>query len=714
MTVAATTRRAGPFAGNGVATSFPFAFKVFAASDVGVVLTASTGAATTLTLNSDYGVLLNPDQDANPGGTVTYPLFIGPPVLPTGSTLTMIGSLPANQTTDLTNSGRFLPQVIENVFDKLTILIQQLLEVSDRTLQAAVGTTVKLVFPAPSSGKFIRWRTDLTGLENADAGTDSMVLQGLLADAADVTHGGSLIGYRPNEVGAPIGRTLANKLRDILSVKDFGAIGNGVADDTAAIQACVNAAGNRTDGGVVIFPDGLYKISASITIAKNYVTLEGSSKDGSQVFHTAAFGPMFVFINGITVLDGVGIRNLRLIDNGALNNTGIAIQAENVSRFIATGLTIFGGSSGIVLKGAANVTLADIYMYMQNPAGPFLGRYGVRIMSSSLPGVPIPFGSNLQLINVHVYGGDNVAATYANLDACIEVESCDGLWLTGCYFGGAERADMWFTRINPAHTCGNIYIVNTMADICRGNGILINGSEIHQRIHFEGSVSCANTGGAGKDGVYIGGRVDQLVLKGTFEGWKGNGIHFGNTAGLICTNVVVTGCNVTGNAAFGIQLEANTGTQQVAIVGNNLAGNINGAVNDLSLPTSLITFGNNVAYNVPWRGFTPVVTPNGGAITVAATGRYRQIDSIVTVQIKFTVSADTGTGFLTVTLPNGAGTPGNPLDSFAMSASETTGNIACNVRAQSGSAVMVMTKYDGTYPSAVGKAFLITGSYQVP
>ncbi|RPI96599.1 MAG: hypothetical protein EHM39_10720, partial [Chloroflexi bacterium] len=42
------------------------------------------------------------------------------------------------------------------------------------------------------------------------------------------------------------------------SVREFGAVGDGIADDTAAIQAAVNA------GGVVYIPAGIYRISSSI------------------------------------------------------------------------------------------------------------------------------------------------------------------------------------------------------------------------------------------------------------------------------------------------------------------------------------------------------------------------------------------------------------------------------------------------------------------
>jgi hypothetical protein len=54
-------------------------------------------------------------------------------------------------------------------------------------------------------------------------------------------------------------RTVDNKLKDVVSVKDFGAVGDGVADDTAAIQAALNFAGNNLLAiRRVTFPTGAY------------------------------------------------------------------------------------------------------------------------------------------------------------------------------------------------------------------------------------------------------------------------------------------------------------------------------------------------------------------------------------------------------------------------------------------------------------------------
>jgi len=59
-------------------------------------------------------------------------------------------------------------------------------------------------------------------------------------------------------------RTLDAKIRETVSVKDFGAVGNGVSDDSAAFQAAVNAAIDTT--GEVFVPAGSYLIGTSVDI----------------------------------------------------------------------------------------------------------------------------------------------------------------------------------------------------------------------------------------------------------------------------------------------------------------------------------------------------------------------------------------------------------------------------------------------------------------
>jgi len=78
------------------------------------------------------------------------------------------------------------------------------------------------------------------------------------------------VSYNEGGTGA-VTRTVLSKLQESVSVKDFGAVGDGVADDTAAIQAAINS----LTKGVVLFPAGTYVIS-SVLFLKSNVSLNAN------------------------------------------------------------------------------------------------------------------------------------------------------------------------------------------------------------------------------------------------------------------------------------------------------------------------------------------------------------------------------------------------------------------------------------------------------
>ena len=92
-------------------------------------------------------------------------------------------------------------------------------------------------------------------------------------DAA-ASSGSSLVGFTQGVTGA-ISRTVQSNLRDVVSVKDFGAVGDGVANDTAAFVAAI-ATGNK-----VYIPNGTYNIT-TLTITTR-VEIEGESQLGTII-----------------------------------------------------------------------------------------------------------------------------------------------------------------------------------------------------------------------------------------------------------------------------------------------------------------------------------------------------------------------------------------------------------------------------------------------
>lgn len=80
---------------------------------------------------------------------------------------------------------------------------------------------------------------------------------GVSAAALSASDGASRVGFIQSGAGA-VARTAENKARERLSVVDFGAVGDGVTDDTAAFAAAYTAAA----GSTIYIPAGTYLVDA--------------------------------------------------------------------------------------------------------------------------------------------------------------------------------------------------------------------------------------------------------------------------------------------------------------------------------------------------------------------------------------------------------------------------------------------------------------------
>lgn len=82
--------------------------------------------------------------------------------------------------------------------------------------------------------------------------------------ATQILEAGTVGNYMPAGKGATV-RSVQNKLSEIVSVKDFGAKGDGVSDDTASIQNAIDFLQTGT-GGTLFFPPGVYITSSTLMI----------------------------------------------------------------------------------------------------------------------------------------------------------------------------------------------------------------------------------------------------------------------------------------------------------------------------------------------------------------------------------------------------------------------------------------------------------------
>ncbi|KAF9567581.1 exo-beta-1,3-glucanase [Agrocybe pediades] len=171
------------------------------------------------------------------------------------------------------------------------------------------------------------------------------------------------------------------------NVKDFGAKGDGVTDDTAAINAAITA-GNRCGGGscgsstltpaVVFFPKGTYVISAPI-IAYYYTQLIGDAKNPPTLLATSSFDGIAVIDADPYIPGGNGAQFYVNQNNffRSVRNFVIDLRQVPATKSQGTGLHWQVSQStslmNIVVHMSTDPNTAHQGIFMENGSGGFLG-----------------------------------------------------------------------------------------------------------------------------------------------------------------------------------------------------------------------------------------------------------------------------------------------------------------------------------------------------
>lgn len=161
MTVTTTINRVSE-QGSGSKTAFDFSFKVFSASDLQVFkVVRATGAPTLQTITTDYTVSLTNGGDS--GGTVTY--VVAPTALEDSL---IVRTLVIDQQFDIPVASRLPVIQLENGYDRLTMIAQQIQEQIDRSILLPISSTITgLAIPDPTANKALIWNSGGTALINS-------------------------------------------------------------------------------------------------------------------------------------------------------------------------------------------------------------------------------------------------------------------------------------------------------------------------------------------------------------------------------------------------------------------------------------------------------------------------------------------------------------------------------------------------------------------
>ena len=123
----------------------------------------------------------------------------------------------------------------------------------------------------------------------------------------------------------PVQRSLQSRLDDIVSAHSFGVVGNGIDDDTLALQRAIDQLYLRDIGAVnnrviLMLDAGVYVISDALLIPP-YVTLQGAGKDKTIIRQTSN-QPVFLTI----ALNGIGENPSNLNQARYINVSGMTLQ----------------------------------------------------------------------------------------------------------------------------------------------------------------------------------------------------------------------------------------------------------------------------------------------------------------------------------------------------------------------------------------------------
>jgi hypothetical protein len=146
------------------------------------------------------------------------------------------------------------------------------------------------------------------------------------APASTDKYSSELITFLQAGTGA-VQRSVQDKLRETVSVKDFGAVGDGITDDTAAIQNAINAC---FAGSTLNFPLGVYLISSTITIATASVMLKGVTTPEYVTVPTIKMTSGSNFMFDCTSAGAV-FEGLKFLGNGGVYGAGGTVNGVRCS-----------------------------------------------------------------------------------------------------------------------------------------------------------------------------------------------------------------------------------------------------------------------------------------------------------------------------------------------------------------------------------------------
>lgn len=416
--------------------------------------------------------------------------------------------------------------------------------------------------------------------------------------------GSSLVGHIASGVGA-VARTAQAKLREFVSVEDFGAIGDGVTDDTVNIQKAIDTGKN------VYFKSNSYVISASLQVGSQQLIGQGitATYGQSEILPSGNF-PAFINKNVQYTsfsIDGFYINYGSSAPTVALGNSakyGFYITGANYPEFYAiSNCTVKGGWGAFYDNGGSYQSPITSVFSHQN-------RYGF----TKLYGTTIKFDTCFHI------GGVSGFIITDTLSPILINCACDGTTPVV-----ADAASNLFTNIKSLVING----FDCESNVITGDGVsflkIVNSTaQINGLVGYLNKLVCA----AAED-VYFLYADNSLVNINTIQAARSVGdLAFNGTAGSCYTLGAINNSKVLVLASSLLKPTNGTGTP------TNSYSAIGGSGSTIkTLQSSLDVISPYVSNSEELSGYTTTFTPTLTSFTVTGvpiiTGAYSKNGNIV-------------------------------------------------------------------------------------
>lgn len=362
--------------------------------------------------------------------------------------------------------------------------------------------------------------------------------------------GAALIGSVSSGTGA-VQRTVQSKLHDVVSVKDFGAKGDGATDDTAAIQSALNAVSGSAYGLEIYFPAGIYLVSSALiisTVAGFGTKISGAGRGRTVIKRHQGFpaGDIF-FANTVSNAPSswLEIADLMIVNaNNARNTSGYAIHILNRTHVHLQNIYIYDGFGGVKVEGSCTHIFMNSVFYFQS------GFYS-QTWGQSESGFHF-IGRSAAIFLNDCYAVGEITTTTDVLQHGIYIAGADGMQITNSAFNGVYG--VMFAGGN-GYQIDDVFFSNCIVDGVRDYGVYMQGNNSpapYMNIRFADCHINARVD-SGKDtiGVMIEGDCDYVQFIGcniNESGSHGVKVLFTvNWKGAPRQSIKFNGCAIVGN-----------------------------------------------------------------------------------------------------------------------------------------------------------------------